>query len=275
MIQLRAPKLVASATDGYMTPYIAFPDAVHLPGGTPTPTYGQDIDFGSGRGAPQGHSVGASAADLIPKMRALIGEFASNDSSGMATRLFERFLSKNANVEYFDDPSLNTAAAQHPNIRYFCSAAMSSPSSTHQSSGRTRIHQALKNANWDINQLVAPTNLGVPAFNEGSKWRGTGDFGNGLGVMINGIQRVYVIATRYSYDSSKKTYSIRLKFVFYDVFGLDDDDLNEYGAQKDGFFNTTAGVGITAWWQLQHQHNYPPLVTRIILYQTLNDIPAT
>jgi hypothetical protein len=38
---------------------------------------------------------------------------------------------------------------------------------------------------------------------------------------------------------------------------------------KDGTFHSDAGVGITAWWQLQHQHNYAPLVTRIILEKTL------
>ena len=274
MTQLEAPKLVAVATDSYMNPYISFPDAANLPSGTVTPCYGQDLSYGTDRSAPKGHNVGSREADLIPKMRQLLSEFASNDSSGMASRLFEEFLDKNRTVEYFDDPSLSSAAAQHSNIQYFCSAAISAPVSPHRSQGKTRVHQALRDAGWDINQISVPTDLGVPAFNQGSKAWGTGDFGNGLGVMINGIQRAYVIADSYCYDAESKTYDISLRFIFYDVFGLDDEDLEEYGAMRDGIFNTDAGVGITAWWQLQHQYGYAPLVTRIILTQRLNQVPA-
>jgi hypothetical protein len=52
--------------------------------------------------------------------------------------------------------------------------------------------------------------------------------------------------------------------TFYDVFGLDDDDLREFGAASDSFGSSTASVGITAWWQLQHQHGYAPLVTLVL-----------
>ena len=83
--------------------------------------------------------------------------------------------------------------------------------------------------------------------------------------MINGVQYVYVVATDYNYDESKNRYKLKLKFIFYDVFGLDDDDLKEFGASSDGFLSSDASVGITAWWQLQHQHGYAPLVTRIII----------
>lgn len=274
MAQLSAPKLVAVATDNYMTPYIEFPDAMNLPSGTPTPMYGQDLSYGWNRDSPHGHNVGNSEAALIPKMRRLLNEFASNDSSGMASRLFDEFLSKNQTVEYFDDDSLNAAAGQHSNIQYFMSAAVSAPISPHQSTGKRRIHQALKEAGWDIHQLKAPTDLGVPAFNQGSKAWGSGDFGNGLGVMINGVQRAYVIADAYRYDAANQTYDICLRFLFYDVFGLDDDDLQEYGSMQDGIFNSDAGVGITAWWQLQHQYVYAPLVTRITLTQQLTNVPA-
>ncbi len=56
--------------------------------------------------------------------------------------------------------------------------------------------------------------------------------------------------------------------MLYDVFGLDDDDLSEYGARSTGLFASDAAVGITAWWQLQHQFNYAPLVTRIVVEKT-------
>jgi hypothetical protein len=164
--------------------------------------------------------------------------------------------------------SLNTAAAAHPNIMYFCNAAVSAPNSPNRADGKVRIHQALKNANWDITRMLMPTDLGVPAFNLGSKEFSTQDFNNGLGVMINGVQYVYVVATHYNYFPTAIKYCLTLKFIFYDVFGLDDDDLTEFGAASDSAFSSNAAIGITAWWQLQHQHGYAPLVTRIILEQT-------
>jgi len=150
-------------------------------------------------------------------------------------------------------------------LRLRCAAALGAPFpfGIAPAPGKVRIHQALKAAGWDLDKLVAPTDLGVPAFNKGSKWRGTEDFGNGLGVMVNGVQHAYVIATDYAYDKAANLYGLKLKFIFYDVFGLDDDDLEEYGATSDGWTDSAAAVGITAWWQLQHQFGYPPLVTRI------------
>ncbi|WP_232521704.1 hypothetical protein [Paracidovorax citrulli] len=150
-------------------------------------------------------------------------------------------------------------------MEYFCSAALSAPNSPYKTPGRIRIHQALKDADWNIRNLQVPMDLGVPAFNAGSQFFATQDYGNGLGLMINGVQHVYVIATAYGYDRERGQYQITLKFVLYDVVGLDDDDLREYGAQSDGGFSFAQSVGITAWWQLQHQFAYPPLVTRVVL----------
>lgn len=265
MYAVTPPKIVAVATDKYLTPTNSSVDK-NLPG--TAPKYGQDFTFGTGRAAPLGHNVGSTEAVLKPKMRKLLGEFASDDTTGMAKRLFDQFLAKQSTVYYFDDSDLNDAAKAHSNIKHFCDAALGSPKGKPPATGTIRIHQALEAAGWDINKLVAPTDLGVPAFNKGSKWRGTEDFGNGLGVMINGVQHVYVVATHYGYDASSNKYCIMLQFRFYDVFGLDDDDLKEFGEKSDGWTSTTAGVGITAWWQLQHQHGYAPLVTRIILNKT-------
>lgn len=261
------PKIVAIATDKYLTPtHTSFdPDLPGLP-----PKYGQDFTFGVGRAAPGGHDVGNTEAELKPKMKELLSEFASHDTTGMAERLFAQFLKKNSSIFYFIDTDLNAAAAAHANIKHFCNAALGAPFpfGTPPAPGTTRIHQALKAASWDIGKLVAPTDLGVPAFNTGSKVQGSEDFGNGLGLMINGVQHVYVVATHYHYDATSSMYHIALKYMFYDVFGLDDDDLQEFGATSDGWSSTDAAIGITAWWQLQHQHGYAPLVTRIVVERT-------
>jgi hypothetical protein len=271
--QLKQPKVIAIAKDTYLKPKTAFPDPLNLPG-VPAPKYGQDISKSVGRAAPDKMSVGEKLDELKKKMRELLQIFASGDKSGMSARLFNRFLSKQTSVIYFDDNSLNSAASRHQNIIDFMSMALSAPNSPLKSAGKTRIHQALKKANWDINKIVAPTDLGVPAFNIGSKSFSSGDFNNGLGLMINGVQYVYVVATKYNYDEGKKKYSLTLKFIFYDVFGLDDEDLTEFGASSDGVFSSNAAIGITAWWQLQHQHGFAPLVTRIILEKQF-EVPAT
>ncbi len=265
--------LVAVANDSYLTPMTPFVDRTHMPL-VAAPMYGQDITSGYGRAAPGKQSVGNTIEALKPKARTLLTTFARGDTSGMASRLFEAFLQDTCRTpRYFDDPALNAAAAAHPNIQFFCNAVLSAPNSPIRSVGQIRLHQALKAAQWDITKLLKPQNLGVPAFNIGSKVRSTGDFDNGLGVMINGVQHVYVIATHYTYDAKAKKYSIRLKYLFYDIFGLDDDDLREYGAQSDSMFSSTAAIGITAWWQLQHQFGYAPLVTRIFLERTF-EAPA-
>ncbi len=266
--RLLIPKLVAVATDSYLTPTHPFPDPDNLPTGI-VPRYGQDITTGYRRKAPKGQDVGKTLGELKPKMRKLLSIFASGDKTGMAARLFNAFLANSCRrVTYFEDADLNRIASTRPNTLHFCDSALSAPNPAKQPSGKTRIHQALKKVNWDIGKITAPTDLGVPAFNLGSKVRGTEDFANGLGVMINGVQHAYVIATHYHHDKKAQKYRISLKYLFYDVFGLDDDDLNEYGASFDFRFAFAGPVGITAWWQLQFQHEVAPLVTRIVVEKT-------
>jgi hypothetical protein len=270
-IPLIPPILVAVARDKYLTPSHPFADPVHLKT-FPPPKYGQDLTSAYGRVPFKGQSVGKTPTDLAPRMRKLLDSFATGDKSGMARRLMDTFLLRQAGVTYFEDDSLNAAAAKHPHIEHFIRAALSQPGSLPPPAGKKRIHQALKDAGWDITKLVAPTDLGVPAFNQGSKALSTKDFDNGLGLMINGIQYAYVLAQGYSYDAKEGRYWLALKFLFYDVFGLDDDDLEEFGAPSEHGF--AAAVGITAWWQLQHQHGYHPLVTRIVLERDY-EVPAT
>ncbi|WP_207780178.1 hypothetical protein [Pokkaliibacter plantistimulans] len=276
---LRAPKVVAIAQDKYLKPTYPFPDTYELPAGY-VPRYGQDITYGfkgtvttpsmclPGNAVSGGRTVGVKESDLIPQVRELLDEFASNDQSGMARRLVEDFLTGKDSVRIFADAALNTALSRHSNISYFCDAAVSAPNSAHRSAGKVRIHQALKSAGWDINQMKTLTDLAVPAVNLGNKVLGTGDFGNGLGLMINGFQYAYVIATDYRVSTDEQRYQMKLKYVFYDVFGLDDDDLVEFGASSS-YNISDAARGITAWWQLQHQFGYAPLVTRGVVERTV------
>ncbi len=258
--QLAQPKIIAIATDTYLTPtmYVADPQ---LPGGYAL-GFGQDLSFSKGRKQPHGPSVGTTTTVLDGKMRLLLSEFAKSDTRGKARRLFDAFLKPQQAVAFWSDKGLTADAEVHPNIVTFVHRALSAPNSPERTAGQIRIHQALERAGWDINAATPATGLGVPAFNQGSPAWHTGDFNNGLGVMINGIQHAIVVAKAYHFDRTKKEYYLKLEYVFYDVFGLDDDDMREYGADG-GWFESNAAQGITAWWQLQHQHGYAPLITRI------------
>jgi hypothetical protein len=85
---LLPPKVVARATDAYLTPTYPFPDSTNLPM-VPPPTYGQELTFGYGRTPQHPHSVGKTPDELKPKMYKLLDKFASGDKSGMARRLFD------------------------------------------------------------------------------------------------------------------------------------------------------------------------------------------
>jgi hypothetical protein len=211
-------------------------------------------------------------------MRHLLDYFAINDKSGMANRLFRKFLTKQIQPTLYTDTDFDKAVADHENFHSFVLRALGAPKPFGQPppAGTTRIHQALKAAKWDIRNLIAPSDLGAPAFNLGDKydvWENdaTGDWANGLGVMVDAVQYVYVIATHYYFDQSSNYYYINLKFMGYDVFGLDNADVDKYGSQEDDctFRKCDMGVGITAWWQLQHQYNYAPLVTRFVVERSM------
>jgi hypothetical protein len=257
--QLARPKIIAIATDTNIKPTINIVDS-RIPGGH-VMGFGQDLSFATGKAQPHGPSVGSTPTELDAKMRRLLTEFAKKDLNGKALRLFNLYLTPLRKRVFWSDPGLTADAQSHPNINTFVHKALSAPNSQERNTDHDRIHQALEKAGWDINAVAPVTGLGVPAFNEGRPSMRSGDFSNGLGLMINGIQHVVVVAKEYRFERARNEYYIKLEYVFYDAFGLDDDDLKEYGA--DGGYDSSAAEGITAWWQLQFQHGYVPLITRI------------
>lgn len=269
------PKIVAIASQPGLKATFSFTDP-DLPG--VTLKFGDDFKYGLKRKAPNGEDVGSSVTELAPKMRHLLDYFAIDDKSGKASRLFSKFLAKQPRPDLYTDKDLDKAVADHENFHSFVRRALGAPKpfGDPPGAGITRIHQALKTANWDIKKMVAPSDLGAPAFNLGDKydvWENdaTGDWADGLGVMIDAVQYVYVVATHYYYDAPSNYYYINLKFMGYDVFGLDDTDVDTYGAQEDDctFRKCDMAVGITAWWQLQHQFSYAPLITRFVVERSM------
>jgi hypothetical protein len=276
---LQEPRLMAIARDGVTTPKptkFSDPELPIIAQMAMCPRYGQDITYSSSsRTVSPGYSVGQNVDHLKSEMLTLLRFFASYDKTGVTKKLFSRFLGRQTSVTYFDDPDLTAKFEEHENIKSFCERALRHPQSSPHPLAPVvpdRIHDALRESNWNIHEASILTDLGAPAVNLKHKFFGIGipitkDWDNGLAIMVNGIQHVYILATAYFVDTARNQYSITLQYRFYDVFGLDDDDLREFGAKTAGPIGTP-GVGITAWWQLQHQFGFAPLVTRVVLNKT-------
>jgi LysM repeat protein len=229
---------------------------------------GQDATHETGSPVPDNQvEVASDEASLKAAMNDLLVVFARDDTNGKAKKIFDSFQSKKSDVTIFMDAGLNQSIAASSNFQAFSSRTLAAPGTEGASPDKTRIHQGLKKVGWDINKVTRIEDLGVPAFNSGTKTfdpiLNSEDWSNGLAVMINGVQYVFVYVTKYHYDSCPKQYRIELRFVLYDVFGLDDPDVKSYGVTN--LFNNMASRGITAWWQLQHQHDYAPLLLRAVV----------
>jgi LysM repeat protein len=268
---LRRPFLIAKAKDGGITRQTSMAindDVLH----GATLDLGGDAFHGTGATLPAGcSSASDDEATLKQNMLALLDVFAAEDNDGKARRLFNLFLRKNSMTEIFTDASLDRAVANNPHFRSFSDLVLNAPGAT-ETSGNTRIHQHLQQAGWDINKVRLIDGLGVPAFNTGTKGTGrainSGDWANGLAVMINGVQYAFIYVESYHYNSCEKQYTITLKYVLYDVFGLDDIDVDRYGIHSSYFGIDSifiARLGITSWWQLQHQFDYVPVITKMVV----------
>jgi hypothetical protein len=229
-------------------------------------TFGQDFEFGAGGTIPGGKpSQGANAAALVRQMEELREEVSRNDVGNLSAAYMGRFTSNVGQRLLLSSTTYNARLSSHKNIQHFMEATLAAPGLAQRGAGKVGLHQALVRKNMDISAVALISDLGVPALNIGDPglFRNTGDWNNGLAFMVNGIQYVFVFVTYYCYNQKAHKYDITLEYHFFDVFGLDDDDVLEYGGS---FFDFAQGV--TAWWQLQHQYGYAPHITRGITSRT-------
>jgi type VI secretion system secreted protein VgrG len=246
---------------------------------------------------PENFHVGSRA---LPMVKRIFKAFTDNEGG------------KRNEIQLFRDPELNLAAANHENCIDFCRFAMSSTdmkAEVWQDMGLTekpkRIHQILYDAGWDINNVSKDSirDLGIPAFNKKPslwhpfEWR---DIVSGLLLSVDTIPHVHVWVKKYDYRSCIKKYDIELTFVLYDAFGLDikdlivvdekrDDSLLIAGMVRDAaqdqllpppasneeIVTEEAVKGFTAWWQLQHQHDFWPLITQMVVSRRFSNLDAT
>lgn len=187
------------------------------------------------------------------------------DKTGKAAREFDEFLKKSGASKLYTDPELDKTIAADENFIAFSEFTLNDPKGKHFNPGATRIHQALEKVHWDINQVVAITDLGTIAFNRGYALLKTDNYSDGLKIMINTVTHVLVFVSKYHYDSCEQKYDITLTFELYDSFGLDDEDIEKFGYLAHVENRFSEHLGFTAWWQLQHQFNYAPPVTKAVI----------
>jgi len=200
---------------------------------------------------------------IIAMMGAIIPIINVQKNIELVKELFKEFLVKNDSIKVFEKPHLNEMINNHRNFNGFTERVLGA-----SEQGKIRIHQVLKKFGWDINKVKEANelidDLDTPAFD-----KIPGDIFSGLKVMIDGVGYIIVYVEDYIYDSCKKQYDIKLKFVLYDVFGLDDKDLNRF-IRIFGFFVPE----VASWWRLQHQCGYAPLLIRSEVHRYFKGVQA-
>jgi hypothetical protein len=235
--------------------------------------FGNDITFGVGGKLPFGEEVSSVETDLRTIILALPRTY---DTTTKATNEFNEFLKKNTSPQLYSDPALDTTVASDDNFIAFSDFTVNAPSLGHYDPSRIRLHQALKMNGWNINKVVELVGLGVLAFNAGNPYPiiNSGEHANGLTIMIDTVAHTLVFVKDYSYSASRGKYDIELVYELYDAFGLDDDDMAKAGYKSKLVNRLEENRGFTAWWQLQHQFAYAPLVTKVSITRRFTDVTA-
>lgn len=136
----------------------------------------------------------------------------------------------------------------------------------------------LKQVNWDLskikeNELVRFDNV---AFNTDT------NHDDGLTILIDAVEHIEVYIEEYKLYPNNKFY-LKLKFVLYDTFGLDLEDIKKFGKRNSTsgwrhltdwnnktsriYVQNNYGLGFTSWWVLQHRFNRKPFITKVTLLQ--------
>jgi hypothetical protein len=263
--------------------------------------FDDEINFGTGGKLPFGEEVSkfepdikkrilfqpATEADLRQKILVLPKTYGYS-TQPMAANEFNAFLMKNSAVHIYTDPHLDQTVLSDDHFKAFSDFTLNAPGLGHYDPARPRLHQFLQIVGWNIN-YVTPQKLkdfskknpwGVLAFDEGSRQvpipiMGTsGDFANGLKIMIDSVCHTLIFVKDYSYSSKSNKYDIELLFELYDGFGLNDANIHLAGYKAQTGNRFPENEGFTAWWQLQHQLAYAPLVTKVSVTRRFTDVPA-
>ena len=139
-----------------------------------------------------------------------------------------------------------------------------------------KIFIKLKSVNWDLNEikendLVRFDNV---AFNSNA------NHDDGLTILIDAVEHIEVFISEFKSESDGKIH-MKLKYVLYDTFGLDLEDLKKFGKRNNNkgnrylldwdegnstkriYIQNNYGLGFSSWWILQHKYNCKPFITKV------------
>jgi hypothetical protein len=91
---------------------------------------------------------------------------------------------------------------------------------------------------------------------------------SGLGITIDAINYTCVVLKKFTITPQGK-YVASIQVQMYDTFGLDDEDVKNFGEQNI-FKKVGAKLGFIAWWVLQHVKGYKHLNTKIFNDETIS-----
>ena len=193
---------------------------------------------------------GPPALENYMRQLSYIFTTSDDDMTGVADEMIEHFLS-GSGTSYSND-ILTNRVREH-------SATIAFVSSTKQ-----LLINELIAANGDLYSLSqsnsdyknAADEISAPAYNT------TADYVNGLKICLNGIWGYYLEITEF--NVTENTFDGKLKYVIYDHFGLDTNDLSGASAYSS-FLSYTNQFG--SWFILQRYENcaesYKPFITYI------------
>jgi hypothetical protein len=87
------------------------------------------------------------------------------------------------------------------------------------------------------------------------------DKATGLGITIHQVWSAKAEILNYSYNKCTKMWSGKLKYTFYDHYGLDWDDIVKHGGDRIPQYHT--GDFFKAWYILQHYRTAKPFTTEM------------
>ena len=115
-----------------------------------------------------------------------------------------------------------------------------------------RLLGALRDASWDLGR--APP-LAMDLLNFSSFW----DKVSGLGITVHQVWSVQAELLDYTVGCATGNWSGRLRYTFYDHFGLDWEDVLKHGGDRMPQYHT--GDFFKAWYILQHWRDARPFIT--------------
>lgn len=178
----------------------------------------------------------------------------NKDMSAVAQAIVNQFLAKGGGV--YHHPLLDSFVTKDTNFISFDKAFS------------YKIYKKLKKINNDLTQVV-PNDLvrfDNFAFNT---------FANnydGLAILIHAIEHIEVFIEEYKVLSASSV-SFKLKYIIYDTFGLDIEDLRRFGKRtgaditlsNDRLVRANGGEAFSAWWLLQNKFGCKSVQTQIII----------